>query len=107
MSQEHPDASAILPTSRQAPPYIHLDRDPDGRITAIRQRREGDEMPAIGESDMGLFSLSPDAYFNLLAAVRPRGDAGDIDTREKFSAVPAVAGAARAFCAHVSVDGRD
>ena len=23
-------------------------------------------MPAVGESDMGLFSLSPDAYFNLL-----------------------------------------
>ena len=23
-------------------------------------------MPPVGESDMGLFSLSPDAYFNLL-----------------------------------------
>ncbi len=66
MSQEHSDASAILPTTRQAPPYIHLERDPGGRITAIRQRREADEMPEIGESDMGLFSLSPDAYFNLL-----------------------------------------
>jgi len=66
LSHEHPDASAILPTTRQAPPYIHLERDPGGRITAIRQRREADEMPEIGESDMGLFSLSPDAYFNLL-----------------------------------------
>ena len=66
MSHEHADAPAILPTSRQASPYIHLDRDAEGRITAIRQRREGDEMPAVGESDMGLFSLSPDAYFNLL-----------------------------------------
>jgi bifunctional UDP-N-acetylglucosamine pyrophosphorylase/glucosamine-1-phosphate N-acetyltransferase len=66
MSHEHPGASVIFPTSRQAPPYIHLDRDADGRITAIRQRREGDEMPPVGESDVGLFSLSPDAYFTLL-----------------------------------------
>lgn len=66
VSQENAGAPAIVPTSRQAPPYIHFDRDSNGRITAIRQRREGDEMPEIGESDMGLFSLSPHAYFNLL-----------------------------------------
>lgn len=66
MSHEHADAPAILPTSRQASPYIHLDRDAEGRIAAIRHRREGDEMPPVGESDMGLFSLSPDAYLNLL-----------------------------------------
>ena len=56
----------ILPTSTQSSPYIHLDRDADGLITGIRQRREGDKMPQVGESDMGLFSLSTDAYFNLL-----------------------------------------
>jgi bifunctional UDP-N-acetylglucosamine pyrophosphorylase/glucosamine-1-phosphate N-acetyltransferase len=66
MSQQRTDASAILPTARQVPPYIHLERDTSGRITAICQRREGDDMPEVGESDMGLFSLSPDAYFNLL-----------------------------------------
>jgi bifunctional N-acetylglucosamine-1-phosphate-uridyltransferase/glucosamine-1-phosphate-acetyltransferase GlmU-like protein len=66
LSQERSDAAAILPTSRQASPYIHLDRDTEGRIVAIRQRREGDEMPPAGESDMGLFSLSRGAYFDLL-----------------------------------------
>ena len=66
LSRERGDASAIFPTSAQAPPYIHIDRDAEGRIVAIRQRREGDAMPAIGESDMGLFSLSRDAYLNLL-----------------------------------------
>lgn len=66
MSEEHSDVPAIFPTARQAAPYIHLDRDANGHITAIRQRREGDAMPPIGESDMGLFSLSPDAYFHLL-----------------------------------------
>jgi bifunctional N-acetylglucosamine-1-phosphate-uridyltransferase/glucosamine-1-phosphate-acetyltransferase GlmU-like protein len=59
-------AAAIFPTSRQQPPYIHIDRDADGRIAAIRQRREGDEMPPVGESDMGLFSLSAHAYLDLL-----------------------------------------
>ena len=66
LSEQHADAPVILPTARQAPPYIHLERDAVGRITAIRQRREGDDMPEVGESDMGLFSLSSDAYFNLL-----------------------------------------
>ena len=66
LSRERAEAAAILPTSQQSTPYIHLDRDAAGRIMGIRQRREGDRMPDTGESDMGLFSLSPDAYFNLL-----------------------------------------
>ena len=66
MSAERSDVPVIFPTARQETPYIHLDRDAGGQITAIRQRREGDAMPPVGESDMGLFSLSPDAYFHLL-----------------------------------------
>lgn len=66
ISRENPDTSVVLPTSAQASPYIHLERDAHGMISGIRQRREGDDMPPVGESDMGLFSLSPNAYFNLL-----------------------------------------
>jgi bifunctional N-acetylglucosamine-1-phosphate-uridyltransferase/glucosamine-1-phosphate-acetyltransferase GlmU-like protein len=66
MSHERASVPAIFPTARQEPPYIHLERDADGRITDILHRREGDTMPQVGESDMGLFSLSTDAYFNLL-----------------------------------------
>jgi bifunctional UDP-N-acetylglucosamine pyrophosphorylase/glucosamine-1-phosphate N-acetyltransferase len=66
LSDERADAPAILPTARQPSPYIHLERDPAGRITAVRQRREGDSMPSVGESDMGVFSLSPGAFFDLL-----------------------------------------
>jgi bifunctional UDP-N-acetylglucosamine pyrophosphorylase / glucosamine-1-phosphate N-acetyltransferase len=66
LSREHADAQVIFPIVRQTPPYIHFERDNVGRITAVRQRREGDAMPAVGESDMGLFSLSPGAYFDLL-----------------------------------------
>ena len=77
LSRERADGAAIFPTSRQQPPYIHFDRDMEGRIAGVRQRREGDEMPAVGESDMGLFSLSADAYFQLL----PRFAAGATEAR--------------------------
>jgi bifunctional UDP-N-acetylglucosamine pyrophosphorylase / glucosamine-1-phosphate N-acetyltransferase len=63
VSSEHPDAAVVLPTSQQSDPYVHLERDGAGRIVAIRHRREGDAMPPVGESDMGLFSLSPQAFF--------------------------------------------
>jgi bifunctional UDP-N-acetylglucosamine pyrophosphorylase / glucosamine-1-phosphate N-acetyltransferase len=61
-------AGLIFPTVRQEPPYIHFARDGAGRITAVLQRREHDDMPAIGESDMGLFSLSREAYLERLTA---------------------------------------
>jgi len=48
----------VLPTVTRDAPYIHLDRDAAGRVIGVRQRREGDEMPRSGESDMGVFSLS-------------------------------------------------
>jgi bifunctional N-acetylglucosamine-1-phosphate-uridyltransferase/glucosamine-1-phosphate-acetyltransferase GlmU-like protein len=66
LSDAHPDAPVIMPTSRQPEPYIHLQRDAAGRIVNILQRRERDAMPEVGESDMGLFSLSSEAYFDAL-----------------------------------------
>lgn len=81
-----------LPTVRGRDPYTHFERGPDGRITAVLHRREGDAMPPEGESDMGLFALSRDAFVRLLpeyaAAVVP-GRA----TRER-NFVPFVAWAA-------------
>jgi len=73
---ESPDQDAILPIVRQPSPYIHFDRDAAGRLTAVRQRREGDEMPHIGTSDAGLFSLSRKAFAQWLpeySAVAPPG----------------------------------
>lgn len=55
------ESSVALPLLLRDAPYIHFDRGADGRITAVRQRREGHEMPARGLSDMGLFSLSAQA----------------------------------------------
>jgi hypothetical protein len=47
-------------------PYIHLERDAQSRIVKVLHRREGDQMPAVGESDAGLFSLSRAAYLTQL-----------------------------------------
>lgn len=54
----------VFPTVRQQNPYIHLQRDSAGRIVRVLHRREGDPMPAEGESDMGLFALTRDAFDN-------------------------------------------
>lgn len=58
--------AVVMPAVRQSPPYIHFERDEDGRLTAVRQRREGDAMPDVGESDAGLFSLAADVYLTEL-----------------------------------------
>lgn len=56
----------VLPTCTRRDPYIHLARDPAGRIVRVLHRREGDAMPDEGETDAGLFSLSRAAYFDQL-----------------------------------------
>jgi bifunctional UDP-N-acetylglucosamine pyrophosphorylase / glucosamine-1-phosphate N-acetyltransferase len=58
LAEREDDSSVALPIVTRDAPYIHFDRDAAGRIVAVRQRREGQEMPARGDSDMGLFSLS-------------------------------------------------
>jgi bifunctional UDP-N-acetylglucosamine pyrophosphorylase/glucosamine-1-phosphate N-acetyltransferase len=61
-----PGAALVLPTVTCADPYIHLQRNAEGRITRVLHQREGDPMPRRGESDMGLFAMSADAYRDLL-----------------------------------------
>jgi bifunctional UDP-N-acetylglucosamine pyrophosphorylase/glucosamine-1-phosphate N-acetyltransferase len=56
----------IMPTCRTADPYVHLQRDDEGRITQVLHRREEDPMPTIGESDSGLFDLSRQAFLEWL-----------------------------------------
>lgn len=66
LGDEQPTADLILPTVSRHAPYVHLERDATGRIVRILHRREGDTMPADGESEMGLFSLTRDAYLERL-----------------------------------------
>lgn len=75
------EVSLAFPTSTGPQPYIHFERDAQGRVTGLRQRREGDAMPAAGESDAGLFALSRRTYLEELpafaAAFRDRGATGE------------------------------
>ncbi|MBI2833498.1 MAG: NTP transferase domain-containing protein [Acidobacteria bacterium] len=82
LEREHPDASLILPTVRRARPYTHLVRDSSGGIVGVKHAREGDDMPEIGESDMGLFSLSRKAYLQDLARFQVAENAG-LQTRQR------------------------
>ncbi len=65
---DRPTAPLILPTVHRRLPYVHLERDPTGRIVRVLHRREGDTMPEWGESEMGVFSLTRDAYLERLPA---------------------------------------
>jgi dolichol-phosphate mannosyltransferase len=66
LCDERPTAALILPTARRRSPYVHLQRDGDGRIVRVLHRREGDAMPETGESEIGVFSLSREAYLDRL-----------------------------------------
>jgi len=70
-----------LPTVPGPAPYTHFERDASGRITRFLQRREGDVMPAEGESDMGLFALTRECYERRLPeyarSVRPGEATGE------------------------------
>jgi len=65
-ARRHRDAALVMPTVARSEPYIHLLRDSSGRISRILHRREGDAMPEIGESDMGLFAMPRHSFTTLL-----------------------------------------
>ena len=57
-----PAPAMIVPTVQRRDPYIHFTRDRDGRIAGLLQRREGDAMPAEGESDIGVFAIAGETF---------------------------------------------
>lgn len=59
---ERPAPALALPTVRRRDPYTHFERAAAGTIARFLQRREGDPMPEVGESDMGLFAMQRDVY---------------------------------------------
>ena len=63
------NAAVTCPTVFRANPYIHFDRDDGGRISGLRQAREGDAMPEEGESDTGFFCFETQTLRRLLVAL--------------------------------------
>ena len=61
---QQPDITC--PTVFRANPYIHFERDSADQISGMRQAREGDSMPEVGESDTGFFCFKTDVLRHLL-----------------------------------------
>ena len=79
-----PDVALALPTVASETPYIHFARDHAGRIIDVLHRREGDAMPAAGESDMGLFALTRSAYLGDLPGYAEQPAIGRVTGERNF-----------------------
>jgi len=77
-------AAVVMPTVTRHHPYIHLQRDAAGRIVRVLHRREGDEMPETGESDIGLFAMSPRAYEERLPQYSQSVEIGSVTGERNF-----------------------
>ena len=83
----HP--AVTCPTVFRQNPYIHFDRGADGRISGLRQAREGDPMPEEGESDTGFFCFETQTARDLLAALRREPEQQGSSTGE-FNFLPVI-----------------
>src|SRR4029453_16152542 len=66
--------AVTVPLARVDAPYVHYEFDAQGRLIAVRQRREGDGRPDTGQADCGCFIVSPARVFAVrrrLRVVRP------------------------------------
>jgi bifunctional N-acetylglucosamine-1-phosphate-uridyltransferase/glucosamine-1-phosphate-acetyltransferase GlmU-like protein len=84
-----------VPTVLRPEPYIHFQRDDAGRISKLLQAREGDAMPAHGESDTGFFCFRTNVLRSLLAQMRAGANAFGPGTGE-FNLLPVIPYAAAA-----------
>jgi CTP:molybdopterin cytidylyltransferase MocA len=67
----HPLHPAVtVPLARVDAPYVHYEFDAHDRLIAVRQRREGDALPDVGQADCGCFVVSPARVFPLLRRLR-------------------------------------
>jgi len=82
------------PTVWRANPYIHFERDEAGSLNGLRQAREGDQMPARGESDTGFFCFETPRLVELLRSVRCSSHSSGTRTGE-FNMLPVIPLAAR------------
>lgn len=77
-------SGVVMPTVVKGRPYIHWVRNRSNEIVGLLQRREGDAMPERGEGDVGLFSLSRKAYFDLLPRFASEAGVGNRTEERNF-----------------------
>jgi bifunctional UDP-N-acetylglucosamine pyrophosphorylase/glucosamine-1-phosphate N-acetyltransferase len=92
----HP--AITCPTVLRPHPYIHFDRDAEGRISGLRQAREGDIMPEEGESDTGFFCFETQTLRGLLTGLHRQPGQNGRSTGE-FNFLPVIP-----FAAHSGVE---
>jgi bifunctional N-acetylglucosamine-1-phosphate-uridyltransferase/glucosamine-1-phosphate-acetyltransferase GlmU-like protein len=86
-----PDAT--VPTVIREHPYVHFERDAQNRIIGVRQEREGDLMPARGESDTGFFCFRTQVLDRLLRELPTSSHCGKLTHESNF--LPVIPLAAR------------
>jgi bifunctional N-acetylglucosamine-1-phosphate-uridyltransferase/glucosamine-1-phosphate-acetyltransferase GlmU-like protein len=74
--------AAVCPTLIRNRPYIHFERDNQGTIVRVLQQREGDQMPAEGESDAGVFFFETSALKESLNVLTVSSEAIGRETGE-------------------------
>jgi len=81
--------ACTCPTVWREQPYIHFERDSEGRLYSVRQAREGDTMPERGESDTGFFCFDRQALAASLERYRDHPEAQGAKTKE-FNLLPLI-----------------
>jgi bifunctional N-acetylglucosamine-1-phosphate-uridyltransferase/glucosamine-1-phosphate-acetyltransferase GlmU-like protein len=80
--ENHPQCLFAFPTILRPDPYIHFVRDSKDIITKVLQAREGDRMPAAGESDCGLFFFRTKEICRALEKYKESGELVGTATKE-------------------------
>jgi len=75
-----PDATC--PTLWRDRPYIHFERDVSGTVARVLQAREGDALPARGESDCGVFLFRTEALRRYLPVLLESTECAGTRTHE-------------------------
>jgi bifunctional N-acetylglucosamine-1-phosphate-uridyltransferase/glucosamine-1-phosphate-acetyltransferase GlmU-like protein len=58
IKQSYEETTLVLPLVSRENPYVHYESNEAGCFIRVLQRREGDMMPSIGESDCGVFAFN-------------------------------------------------
>ena len=63
---EESDVNFAFPSVLKHTPYLYIERDKQGKVIGVRERREGDVVPDFGESDTGIFLFNKKKLFSVM-----------------------------------------